>query len=77
MGQKVAGICYIKLDGQQLQAQNWSLDYLNNEGFMRGVAKQRGLDENRWLELSRNMKKAGEKNSQTALDKVLYGEKEG
>ena len=63
--------------GQQLQAQNWSLDYLNNEGFMRGVAKQRGLDENRWLELSRNMKKAGEKNSQTALDKVLYGEKEG
>ena len=63
--------------GQQLQAQNWSLDYLHNEGFMRGVAKQRGLDENRWLELSRNMKKAGEKNSQTALDKVLYGEKEG
>ena len=44
---------------------------------MRGVAKQRGLDENRWLELSRNMKKAGEKNSQSALDKVLYGEKEG
>ena len=62
--------------GQQLQAQNWSLDYLQNEGFMRGVAKQRGLDENRWLELSRNMKKAGEKDSQTALDKVLYGEKE-